>query len=196
VKISGETLVDVLRGRAIQEPDRLAFSFLPSGETEESRFTYAELDLRARAIGAWLSSASALGDRVLLLSPSGPEFVSAVFGCLYRGAAAVPAYPLDPARIGSTLSRLRQILEDAKPVVALTAASSLAFVEDLVRIHPPCTRRLSIASQPHSKTAAFAVRHSIADMGLRKPPCWSAIRRSPRTPEFYEWKGRLSNGMT
>jgi acyl-CoA synthetase (AMP-forming)/AMP-acid ligase II/thioesterase domain-containing protein/acyl carrier protein len=136
VKISGETLVDVLRGRAIQEPDRLAFSFLPSGETEESRFTYAELDLRARAIGAWLSSASALGDRVLLLSPSGPEFVSAVFGCLYRGAVAVPAYPLDPARIGSTLSRLRQILEDAKPVVALTAASSLAFVEDLVRIHP------------------------------------------------------------
>ena len=132
----GETLVDLLRGRAIQEPDRLAYSFLPSGETEEGRFTYAELDLRARAIGAWLGSASAAGDRVLLLSPSGPEFVSAVFGCLYRGAAAVPAYPVDPARIDRTLSRLRRILKDAEPVVALTAASSLGFVEDLVRSHP------------------------------------------------------------
>jgi acyl-CoA synthetase (AMP-forming)/AMP-acid ligase II len=147
VEISGETLVDVLRGRAIQQPDRLAYSFLPSGETEEARFTYADLDLRARAIGAWLSSASTVGDRVLVLSPSGPDFVSAVFGCLYRGAAAVPAYPLDPARISRTLSRLRGILKDAEPVVALTATNSLGFVEDLVRIHPDLGSVRWIATQ-------------------------------------------------
>jgi acyl-CoA synthetase (AMP-forming)/AMP-acid ligase II len=102
MEIPAETLVDLLCGRAIEQPNRLAYAFLPKGETEEARFTYAELDLRARAIGAWLSSATALGDRVLLLSSSGPEFVSAVFGCLYRGTVAVPAYPLDPARIGRT----------------------------------------------------------------------------------------------
>jgi acyl-CoA synthetase (AMP-forming)/AMP-acid ligase II len=147
MEISGETLVDVLRGRAIQQPDRLAYSFLPSGETEEARFTYADLDLRARAIGAWLSSASVVGDRVLLLSPSGPEFVSALFGCLYSGAVAVPAYPLDPARIGRTLSRLRRILKDAEPVVALTATNSLGFVEDLVRIHPVLESVRWIATQ-------------------------------------------------
>jgi acyl-CoA synthetase (AMP-forming)/AMP-acid ligase II len=137
---SGETLVDVLRERAIQQPDRLAYSFLPNGETEEARFTYAELDLRARAIGAWLSSISAAGDRVLLLSSSGPEFVSALFGCLYRGAIAVPAYPLDPARISRTVSRLQRILKDAEPVVALTTGNTLGFVEDLVRIHPDLGR--------------------------------------------------------
>jgi acyl-CoA synthetase (AMP-forming)/AMP-acid ligase II/thioesterase domain-containing protein/acyl carrier protein len=135
-EIPGETLVDLLRGRAIQQPERPGYSFLPKGECEEARFTYAELDLRARAIGAWLSSATAAGDRVLLLSSSGPEFVSAVFGCLYRGAIAVPAYPLDPARIGRTVSRLNRILNDAEPVVALAAGNSLGFVEDLVRIHP------------------------------------------------------------
>jgi len=140
VEISGETLVDVLRGRAIQEPDRLAYSFLPKGETEEARFTYSELDLRARAIGVWLSSVTTIGDRVLLLSPSGPEFVSAIFGCLYRGAAAVPCYPLDPVRIGRTFSRLRRILKDAEPVVALTTVNSLGFVEDLVRTHPELGR--------------------------------------------------------
>ena len=136
MEISGETLVDLLRRRAIRQPDRLGYSFLPKGEAEEARFTYAELDLRARAISAWLSSVSAAGDRVLLLSSSGPEFVSAVFGCLYRGAVAVPAYPLDPARISRTVSRLNRILKDAQPVIALASGSSLAFVEDLVRIHP------------------------------------------------------------
>jgi acyl-CoA synthetase (AMP-forming)/AMP-acid ligase II/thioesterase domain-containing protein/acyl carrier protein len=105
-------------------------------EREEAKFTYAELDLRARAIGAWLESASAVGDRVLLLSSSGPEFVSAVFGCLYRGTVAVPAYPLDPARIGRTFSRLSRLLKDAEPVVALTTESSLRLVADLIRIHP------------------------------------------------------------
>jgi acyl-CoA synthetase (AMP-forming)/AMP-acid ligase II/thioesterase domain-containing protein/acyl carrier protein len=136
MEMSGETLVDLLRARAIRRPDRLGYSFLPQGEAEEARFTYAQLDLRARAISAWLSSVSAAGDRVLLLSSSGPEFVSAVFGCLYRGAVAVPAYPLDPARISRTVSRLNRILKDAQPVVALAPGSSLGFVEDLVRIHP------------------------------------------------------------
>jgi acyl-CoA synthetase (AMP-forming)/AMP-acid ligase II/thioesterase domain-containing protein/acyl carrier protein len=136
VESSGETLVDVLRERAVRQPKRLAYSFLPKGEAEEASFTYAELDLRARAIGAWLSSATAAGDRVLLLSSSGPEFVSAVFGCLYRGAVAVPAYPLDPARIGRTFSRLSRLLQDAEPVVALTTAESLRLIEDLIRIHP------------------------------------------------------------
>jgi acyl-CoA synthetase (AMP-forming)/AMP-acid ligase II/thioesterase domain-containing protein/acyl carrier protein len=140
MEIPAETLVDALRGRAIEQPDRLAYSFLPRGETEEARFTYAELDLRARAVGTWLSSVSAAGDRVLLLSSSGPEFVSAVFGCLYRGAVAVPAYPLDPARIGRTFSRLSRLLKDAEPVMALTTADSLRLVEDLVRIHPDLER--------------------------------------------------------
>lgn len=136
VEVSGATLVDLLRGRAIQQAERLAYAFLPGGESEEARFTYAELDLRARAIAVWLSSVSAAGDRVLLLGSSGPEFVSGVFGCLYRGAVALPAYPLDPARMSRTLSRLQRMVKDARPVVALTTASALRVVEDLVRVHP------------------------------------------------------------
>ena len=73
---------------------------------------------------------------MLLLSSSGPEFVSAFFGCLYGGVAAIPAYPLDSLRMSRTASRLRGIVKDAAPVVALTTASSLGLVEDLVRMHP------------------------------------------------------------
>jgi acyl-CoA synthetase (AMP-forming)/AMP-acid ligase II len=170
VEIPGKTLVDLLRGKAIRQPDRLGYSFLPKGEAEEARFTYAELDLRARAISAWLSSVSAAGDRVLLLSSSGPEFVSAVFGCLYRGAVAVPAYPLDPARISRTVSRLQRILKDAEPVVALTTGNTLGFVEDLVPTH--CRE---LGSRSLGRPANFL--NSLTTRRLLSDRLWLAAQR-------------------
>lgn len=130
------TIVEILRRRADQLPNRLAYSFLSDGENEESRLTFAELDLRARAIGAWLSSTAAFGDRVLLLSSSGPEFMSSFFGCLYGGVIAVPAYPLDPFRLHRTASRLLGIVKDAQPVIALTTTSSLKVANELMQAYP------------------------------------------------------------
>src|SRR4051812_9570151 len=41
------TLVELLRRRAQQQPDQLAYTFLVDGETTEARLTYAELDQQA-----------------------------------------------------------------------------------------------------------------------------------------------------
>src|SRR6267378_4373593 len=98
-------LVSLLRHRATHQPDRVAFRFLTDGEQQETGLTHAALDTRARAIAAWLNSIAAPGERALLLYPSDLEFVSAFFGCLYAGFTAVPAYPLDPARLQRTVSR-------------------------------------------------------------------------------------------
>src|ERR1041385_5324857 len=57
-------LVDVLRWRAINQPDRLAYTFITDGETEEARLTYQQLDQRSQAIAAWLQSVSEPGERV------------------------------------------------------------------------------------------------------------------------------------
>src|SRR3712207_7005550 len=46
---SGTTLVDLLRLRAAEQPERWAYSFLADGEAEQVRLGYGELDLRARA---------------------------------------------------------------------------------------------------------------------------------------------------
>jgi acyl-CoA synthetase (AMP-forming)/AMP-acid ligase II len=113
---------------------------LSDGENEESRLTFAEVDLRARAIGAWLSYTAALGDRIVLLSPSGSEFVSSLFGCLYGGVVAVPAYPLDPARPHRTASRLLGIVKDARPVIALTTTPSLRLTDELMQTYPELRR--------------------------------------------------------
>ncbi|CAG0930560.1 hypothetical protein TFLX_01830 [Thermoflexales bacterium] len=48
------TLVDLLCWRAVHQPGSLAYTFLIDGESEEINLTYAELNQRARAIGARL----------------------------------------------------------------------------------------------------------------------------------------------
>jgi acyl-CoA synthetase (AMP-forming)/AMP-acid ligase II len=117
------TLVDLLRQRGMQQPDQNAYIFLVDGETTEVSVTYGELDRQARAIGAMLQRLGATGQRVLLLYPSGLEYIAAFFGCLYAGAIAVTAYP---PRLNHSLDRLEAIVADARPTVALTTTALLA----------------------------------------------------------------------
>lgn len=117
------TLVELLRERALSDPDRQAYTFLTDGETQEVHLTCGELDQRARAIGASLQAAGAKGERVLLLYPPGLEYIAAFFGCLYAGAVAVPVYP---PRLNQNLVRLESIIEDAQPALTLTTAVSLS----------------------------------------------------------------------
>jgi acyl-CoA synthetase (AMP-forming)/AMP-acid ligase II len=49
-----QTMAEALRWRAQIEPDRLAYNFLTDGEDLEARFTYSELDARARAVARFL----------------------------------------------------------------------------------------------------------------------------------------------
>ncbi|NBP80301.1 hypothetical protein EBU58_06200 [bacterium] len=50
------TIVDLLRQRAGYRPHDRAFTFLVDGEQEELNITYAELDRKARGVGAWLAA--------------------------------------------------------------------------------------------------------------------------------------------
>jgi amino acid adenylation domain-containing protein/non-ribosomal peptide synthase protein (TIGR01720 family) len=127
------TLVDLVQWRAQHQPDRVAYIFLSDGETEESRLTYGELDVRARAAGAWLQSLLRRGDRVLLLYPPGLEYLTALFGCLYAGMVAVPAYPPRPNR---SLLRIQSLIADAGAVAALTTSSILSRVTPFFSENP------------------------------------------------------------
>ncbi|RPI79495.1 MAG: AMP-dependent synthetase, partial [Desulfobacteraceae bacterium] len=123
---SCSSLVELLSLRALQHPNKRAYAFLANGENEEAYLTYGELDRRAKAIGAWLQSQGAAGERVLLLYPAGLEYVCAFFGCLYAGAIAVPSYP---PRLNRPDSRLQAIVTDAQAVIALTTANILSSME-------------------------------------------------------------------
>ncbi len=122
------TLVDILRWRACHQTDELAYTFLRDGEVEQASLTFGELDRRARAIAAQLQSRNAAGERALLLYPPGLAFIAAFLGCLYAGVVAVPVYPPDPARLPQTLPKLRAIIGNARPSIALTVTPILAMV--------------------------------------------------------------------
>lgn len=125
------TLVEILRRRVLHQPGRLAYTFLLDGETQEAHLTHADLDRKARAIGARLQSLGACGERALLLYPPGLEFIASFFGCLYAGVVAVPAYPPHPVRLDRTLPRFLSIARDAQAVAVLTSSELLPVAESL-----------------------------------------------------------------
>jgi amino acid adenylation domain-containing protein len=133
--VSGRThtLVDLLRRRSFEQPDRKAYTFLPDGETEEIDLTYRELDEQVRAIGARLQASGMVGERVLLLYPPGLQYIAAFFGCLYAGAVAVPVYS---PRANRTLLRLQAIMEDARAKMALTTGAVFLRLEPLLAQAP------------------------------------------------------------
>jgi acyl transferase domain-containing protein/acyl-CoA synthetase (AMP-forming)/AMP-acid ligase II/acyl carrier protein len=117
------SLVEVVRFRASDMPDRTALVFLDNGETELKRITYGQLDQKARAVAVRLAAVTTPGDRVLLLYPSSVEFPWAFLGCLYAGVIAVPAYP---PRRNRSLNRLQAIITDSGARIALTTARTMA----------------------------------------------------------------------
>src|ERR1700730_16473270 len=108
--MSISSIVDLLRQRAEDLPDKRSYTFLAGGEEVEA-LTFLELNRRAQAIGARLQRIKAKGERALLLYPPGLEYISAFYGCLAAGTVAVPAYP---PRMNRNLDRLEAILEDAR----------------------------------------------------------------------------------
>ncbi|MEU2256785.1 HAD-IIIC family phosphatase [Nocardia xishanensis] len=111
------TFVDTLFARVENRPGDLVYRFMDSGDVDGvvREMSYAELGLRARAIGAALQDSTPR--RALLLYPAGPEFAEAFFGCLAAGVVAVPA-PL-PEWENRSLRRLRRMVAHAEVDVVL-----------------------------------------------------------------------------
>ncbi|RZK99943.1 MAG: AMP-binding protein, partial [Pedobacter sp.] len=117
------SLVEILRRRAEEQPNQLAYRYLIDGEYDEVQITYRVLDRGARSIAALLQSSAKKGDRALLLFPPGLDFIVAFFGCLYAKILAIPVNAPHPARPEKNLSILLRIVADAQPTVALLTSS-------------------------------------------------------------------------
>jgi amino acid adenylation domain-containing protein len=147
------TLVDLLRTRAIYQPDFLGYTFLADGESKEVNLTYGDLHRQACAIAAALQEAGMAGERALMLFPPGLEFLTAFFGCLYSQVVAVPAYPPDRTRLNRTLPRLRAIIADAQAKVVLTTTPILALAEPFFAQAPDLASLKWLATDSVAMTA-------------------------------------------
>lgn len=95
----------------------------------------ARLCPNRRAIGAWLQSRVAAGERALLLYPPGLDYIAGFFGCLYAGVVAVPAYPPSP-NPNRPMSRIHAIVADSQAAVALTTTAIMEPLERRIEQTP------------------------------------------------------------
>jgi len=151
---SFSTLVEMLRWRAVHQPEQRAYTYLVDGETEGGHLTFAELDLQARTVAAMLQHRNLRGERVLLLYPTGLEFIGAFFGCIYAGAIAVPLPPPNHVQPHRTLPRLRSIVKDARPSLALTTSSILSKIDGLFTLAPELGKISWVATDSDGERAA------------------------------------------
>ncbi len=118
--LAAGSMAETLRIRAARTPDAPAFLFLPDGQEEGPRLTYADLDRAARVVAVALQGVAGPGDRALLLYAPGLAFVAGFFGCQYAGVVPVPAYPPRPDRLAQGWQALAALAADCRPRAVLT----------------------------------------------------------------------------
>lgn len=123
--IEATTLVDLLRRHALERPGERAYTFVDEAEAEHV-LIYAELDRRARAIGACLQSLGVAGQRVALLYPPGIDFFPAFCGVIYAGAVAVT---IPTPRPNQSTAGLQAILRDAETRLVLTVTPVFSMLQ-------------------------------------------------------------------
>ena len=112
------SIVDFLFQHDSINHDDDALIYLIDGETQEERMTFGQLASRVRHVAANLRARGAGNERVLILLPSGPDFIVAFLGCLAAGAIAVPLYP---PKKSDTTGRIESVVRDCTPRFALTS---------------------------------------------------------------------------
>jgi acyl-CoA synthetase (AMP-forming)/AMP-acid ligase II/fatty-acid desaturase len=130
----GNTLVDILTEHAATHGDDTAFILLDGSGAERGRLSFGELHRRAIAMAAQLQTTVQPGAPVLLVFPTGLDFVAALFGCMYAGAVGVPC-----AHTVRDIGRLASIVANSGAAVVLTNDVS----DTIVRAMPSGLGRLT-----------------------------------------------------
>jgi acyl transferase domain-containing protein/acyl-CoA synthetase (AMP-forming)/AMP-acid ligase II/acyl carrier protein/ubiquinone/menaquinone biosynthesis C-methylase UbiE len=111
------TLVELLQHQAAIRTPQDGFTFMADGDSRDTHLSFAELDQRARVLGAYLQTLTLPGERAILMQPPGLEYLVSLFGCLYAGLVAVPVYPPRATRVDP---RLKAVVDDCSATLALT----------------------------------------------------------------------------
>jgi acyl-CoA synthetase (AMP-forming)/AMP-acid ligase II len=117
--VNVETLIHCLLQNAEAIPQARAFTHLVNGEEQEDSVTWAELLERVQRTAHALGQVCARGDRVLVLEPTGLDFVQALCGSMLAGLIAVPIATPHKNRLAGGLARLHSIVKNCQPSAVL-----------------------------------------------------------------------------
>jgi acyl-CoA synthetase (AMP-forming)/AMP-acid ligase II len=153
------TIVDLFRERALRDPQRVAFTFLGSGD-DVLCWTYGELALQVDKVYEILTQSGHAFERAVLAYPPGLDFIAALYGCMAAGVAAVPSYPLVGTQRERALSRLLHIMADGQCDLVLTNESTLPNLRE--KLAPEMSGLTFLATDVPISTSATGV-DTIAD---------------------------------
>jgi acyl-CoA synthetase (AMP-forming)/AMP-acid ligase II len=126
----GPTLGDLLTLRAQTHGDRVFIRLLGDGD-HETPISFQSLYGGARRVAAALQARGVKrGDRILLVMPTGREFLDILFGTMLAGAVIVPCYP--PMRSKGIVDyqhRLARLMKSADPALVVTFRQVRMVVE-------------------------------------------------------------------
>ena len=123
-------IIAILVDRAQKTPNKTAYVYLQNG-SEALELNYATLLDRVRKVAKEIMLHSQSGERVVLLYPSGLDFLIAFLACLYSGVVAIPVYPPRNVR---HWGRIRKVLNDADSSCLLTTETSLVKLNDWLQL--------------------------------------------------------------
>ncbi|WP_199485053.1 long-chain-fatty-acid--CoA ligase [Actinomadura craniellae] len=132
-------LTEVLRERAREKPDQIAFI---DGDRE---ITYAELDASVdRAAQALAAAGVEAGDRVAVLDKNSVEYVEQLFGAARLGAVQVPVnYRLAPAEVA-------YIVNDARAKVFIAGPEFVPVLDEIAGELEHTTKLVVINGSGHA----------------------------------------------
>ena len=134
-------LGDLVRLRALEQPEALAYAWLDDEAGIVQSWSCAELLARVTPLASALRAHAQPGERVVLAFEGGPDTIELFWACLVAGLVPVPA-PAPEQRLGARgWERLQAIARDAQAVLGLCVQG-----DDDATASPAGTRWISAAT--------------------------------------------------
>ncbi|HJV64062.1 MAG TPA: AMP-binding protein [Albitalea sp.] len=119
------SIIETLIAWRERTPERCALKVLRDGEQVEREISYRQLHDETMQVAAGLRARLAVGSRVLILLPTGVEFVTAFYGCLAAGMVAIPAHhPQQPKKVAQW-KKLQAIVDNSGATLIVAPERSL-----------------------------------------------------------------------
>lgn len=122
-----KNIIQKLQEHCLEKENGIAFSQIVDIKVEGNNISndlinisYKELLYKVKCTAYLLSKQYKKGDRVMLVFPSGIDFVVAILACFYAGIIAVPCHKPNPNRTGD---KVDAIIGNCHPVAILTCES-------------------------------------------------------------------------
>ncbi|MES2740505.1 MAG: condensation domain-containing protein [Pseudomonadota bacterium] len=122
--------IDVLEAQAASGAARTAVQFLGDGRDVSATASFGALRARAVGLAGLLQQRYAPQARILLMLPSGMDYVDAFCACQYAGMVAVPLFA-PQSRRPRHLERVRNIVADARPALILSTEAAQPVLREL-----------------------------------------------------------------